>query len=243
VAGRTKSKHRFRRIVLKISGEALLDKKSSLTIDPRAAASVAASIQDALRMKVQTAVVVGGGNIIRGGLQKSGRIGRLAGDAMGMLATVINALAIKNALDNIGVKSIVQSAVGMDRFVEPVSIERAVSELERGHVVFFAGGTGNPYFTTDTAAALRTLEIGADALLKATKVDGVYSSDPVKNPKAKRFRRISYSEAIARRLGVMDATAFSLCMDGSIPIVVFDFFRKGNMKRVLEGRSIGTVVS
>lgn len=243
MARRTKSKPRFRRIVLKISGEALLGKKSALPIDPQAAASVAANIQVALRMKVQTAVVVGGGNIIRGGLQKSDRIGRLAGDYMGMLATVINSLAIKNALANIGIESVVQSAVGLDRFVEPVSIDRAVCHLEQGHVVFFAGGTGNPYFTTDTAAALRTRETGADALLKATKVDGIYSSDPARNPKAKRFSRISYSEAITRRLGVMDSTAFSLCMDGNIPIVVFDFFRKGNMKRALEGRSVGTVVS
>jgi uridylate kinase len=193
-------------------------------------------------MGVSVAVVVGGGNIFRGSAGETRGIDRATGDFMGMLATVINALAIQDALEKVGVETRVQTAIEMRQVAEPFIRRRALRHLEKGRVVIFGGGTGNPYFSTDTAAALRASELGADALLKATKVDGVYSADPLKHPGATRYARLSYQEAITRQLKVMDAAAFALCMENRIPIVVFDFFKEGNLERVLAGEPIGTVV-
>lgn len=241
-AGKT-SGSKYKRVLLKLSGEFLQGEKHGAGIDPAAAEFVAGRIYAAVKMKVQTAVVVGGGNIIRGGATSSRGMNRVVADHMGMLVTVINALALKDALQRMGVEARIQSAVSMDKFAELVNAERAVRHLTKGRVVLYAGGTGNPYFTTDSAAALRAAEIGADALLKATKVDGVYSADPQKDPNAVLFKTLTYAEALAKGLKVMDAAAFSLCMEAGIPSVVFNFFRKRSIEDVLEGRSVGTVVS
>ncbi|MEI6808886.1 MAG: UMP kinase [bacterium] len=234
---------KYKRILLKLSGEFLLNKETGSGIDPDAAAYVAGRIGAAVKMKVQTAVVIGGGNIIRGGSVSSRRMDRVIADHMGMLVTVINTLALKDALERMGIEARIQSAVSMDKFAELVNADRAVRHLKKGRVVLYAGGTGNPFFTTDSAAALRAAEIGADVLLKATNVEGVYSADPRKNPEAILFKKLTYAEALDRRLGVMDAAAFSLCMEAGIPAVVFNFFRKRSIEDVLEGRSVGTVVS
>jgi uridylate kinase len=236
-------KSRFNRIIIKLSGEALRNRETGLSIDPGIAMSVAKQVKAVVSMKVQIAIVIGGGNIIRGMAGQAQGMSRIAGDSMGMLATVINALALKDALEKVGVDARVQTAVRMDQLAEPLIIGRALAHLSKGRVVIFAGGTGNPFFTTDTTAALRASEIGADALLKATKVDGIYSDDPEKNPRATRFKTLSYADALKNQLKIMDAAAFSLCMENRIPIIVFDFFRAGNIKRVLEGRPVGTVVS
>ncbi len=243
MARKTRSKSRYRRIVLKLSGEALRNRVTGLSIDPAIAMSVAKEVQSALDMKTEAAIVIGGGNIIRGAAGETRGIGRMAGDYMGMLATVINGLALRDALGRVGVEARVQTAIRMDQVAEPLIIGRAMSHLAKGRVVIFAGGTGSPFFTTDTTAALRASEVDADVLMKATKVDGIYTSDPQKNPRAKRYRELNYTEALKKRLKIMDASAFSLCMDNSIPIVVFDFFRRGNIRRVLEGKAVGTVVS
>lgn len=243
MAKRTPHGGRYKRILLKLSGEFLLNRETGSGIDPEAAEHVAGRIGSAVKMKVQTAVVIGGGNIIRGGAVSSRSMDRVIADHMGMLVTVINTLALKDALARMGIEARIQSAVSMDKFAELVDADRAIRHLEKGRVVLYAGGTGNPYFTTDSAAALRAAEIRADALLKATKVDGVYSEDPGKNPKAIFFSKLTYQEALARRLGVMDAAAFSLCMESGIPTVVFNFFRERGIEDVLEGRSVGTVVS
>jgi uridylate kinase len=187
--------------------------------------------------------VIGGGNIFRGLQGASKGMDRVTGDYMGMLATVINALALQDALEKLGVATRVQSAITMSQVAEPFIRRRAVRHLEKGRVVIFGGGTGNPYFSTDTAAALRANEIGADVILKATKVDGIYDSDPMKNPKAKRYQHISYLEALQRQLKIMDSTAFSLCMDNHMPIIVFDAFRPHNLKRVVLGEKVGTLVT
>lgn len=234
---------KYKRVLLKLSGEFLLNKETGFGIDPDAAAYVAGRISAAVKMKVQTAVVIGGGNIIRGGSVSSRRMDRVIADHMGMLVTVINALALKDALERMGIEVRIQSAVSMDKFAELVNADRAVRHLKKGRVVLYAGGTGNPFFTTDSAAALRAAEIGADVLLKATNVEGVYSDDPRKNPKAILYTKLTYAEALDRRLGVMDAAAFSLCMEAGITTVVFNFFRKRSIEDVLEGRSVGTVVS
>jgi uridylate kinase len=192
---------------------------------------------------VEIVIVVGGGNIFRG-LQGSERgIDRVTGDYMGMLGTVINALALQDALEKEGVATRVQSAITMEEVAEPFIRRRAVRHLEKGRVVIFGGGTGNPYFSTDTTAALRANEMDADVILKATKVDGIYDSDPKKNPKAKKYQQISYIEALQRQLKVMDSTAFSLCMDNAMPIIVFDFFEPGNLARVVRGERVGTLVT
>jgi len=188
-------------------------------------------------------VVIGGGNIFRGLPGSERGIERATGDYMGMLATVINSLALQDALEKIGVATRVQSAITMSQVAEPFIRRRAVRHLEKGRVVIFGGGTGNPYFSTDTAAALRANEIGAEVILKATKVDGIYDSDPKKNKAAKRFSRITYLEALQRQLKVMDSTAFSLCMDNKMPIIVFDLFRPHNLKRVVLGEEVGTLVT
>jgi uridylate kinase len=194
-------------------------------------------------MGVEIAIVVGGGNIFRGHVGETRGIDRNTGDYMGMLATVINALAIQDALEKEGVDTRVQTAIEMRQVAEPFIRRRAARHLDKGRVVIFGGGTGNPYFSTDTAAALRASEMDADALLKATKVDGVYTSDPVKNPSATKYEKLSYQEALSKQLKVMDAAAFALCMENQIPIVVFDFFKEGNLEKVVAGSMIGTVVS
>jgi uridylate kinase len=239
----TPARSPFNRILLKLSGEVLQSRKSGLSIDPDVLVGFARQIKAVRAMGVEIAIVVGGGNIFRGHVGESRGIDRNTGDYMGMLATVINALAIQDALEKEGVDTRVQTAIEMRQVAEPFIRRRAIRHLSKGRVVIFGGGTGNPYFSTDTAAALRASEIDADALLKATKVDGVYTADPVKNPRARRFTRLTYQQAIAKQLKVMDAAAFALCMENRIPIVVFDFFKAGNLERVMAGDSIGTVVS
>jgi len=225
-----------------LSGEAL-GGASGVGISPEVVNDIAEQIKEVRELGVQVVIVVGGGNIFRG-LQGSTRgIERATGDYMGMLATVINALALQDALEKLGVPTRVQSAISMSQVAEPFIRRRAVRHLEKGRTVIFGGGTGNPYFSTDTAAALRANEIGAEVILKATKVDGVYDCDPMKNPKAKRYAEVRYLEALQKQLKVMDSTAFSLCMDNKMPIIVFDLFRPHNIKRVVLGEKIGTLVT
>jgi len=232
----------YRRVLIKLSGEALAG-ESGVGICPDAIHRMARQIVRVRRLGVQVVIVVGGGNIFRGRPGSERGIERATGDYMGMLATVINALALQDALEKMGMPTRVQSAITMHQIAEPFIRRRAVRHLEKGRVVIFGGGTGNPYFSTDTAAALRANEIGAEVILKATKVDGIYDSDPKKNPKAKRFTRINYQEALSRRLQVMDATAFSLCQDNRMPIIVFDLFKPGNLERVVLGEKVGTRVT
>src|SRR6202165_3293308 len=232
---------RYGRILLKLSGEAL-GGETGMSISAEAVQDMARQIREVRELGVQVVVVVGGGNIFRGLKGSESGMERATGDYMGMLATVINALALQDALEKIGVATRVQSAITMTQVAEPFIRRRAVRHLEKGRVVIFGGGTGNPYFSTDTAAALRANEIGAEAILKATKVDGIYDSDPKKNPKAKRFSQITYLHALQRQLKVMDSTAFSLCMDNKMPIIVFDLFKAHNLKRVVAGDNVGTLV-
>jgi uridylate kinase len=232
---------KYRRILLKLSGEALGGE--AFGINPEAIHEMARQIREVREMGVEIVIVVGGGNIFRG-LQGSERgIERATGDYMGMLATVINALALQDALEKKGVATRVQSAINMSQVAEPFIRRRAVRHLEKGRVVIFGGGTGNPYFSTDTTAALRANEIGAEVILKATKVDGIYDSDPKKNSSARRFAQITYLDALQRQLKVMDSTAFSLCMDNKMPIIVFDFAKPGNLARVVQGEKVGTLVT
>ncbi len=233
---------KYGRILLKLSGEAL-GGESGVSISPEAVQNMAVQIREVRDLGVQVVVVVGGGNIFRGLSGSERGIERATGDYMGMLATVINALALQDALEKIGVATRVQSAITMAQVAEPFIRRRAVRHLEKGRVVIFGGGTGNPYFSTDTAAALRANEIGAEVILKATKVDGIYDSDPKKNPRAKRFSQIKYIEALQKQLKVMDSTAFSLCMDNKMPIIVFDLFRPHNLRRVVLGEEVGTLVT
>lgn len=235
------SKPRFRRILLKLSGEAL-GGRTGVGICPQAVLSMARQIQEVRRLKVQVVVVIGGGNIFRGLAGSERGIERATGDYMGMLATVINSLALQDALEKLDVATRVQTAIAMSQIAEPFIRRRAVRHLEKGRVVIFGGGTGNPFFSTDTAAALRANEIGAEVILKATKVDGIYDSDPLKNPKAKRFRNIAYQEALVKQLKVMDSTAFSMCMDNKMPIIVFDLFKPHNLRKVVMGEKVGTAV-
>lgn len=235
-------KPKYRRILLKLSGEAL-GERNGQGISAQALRKMAGEIKEVRKLGVEVVVVPGGGNIFRGLTGSQGGIDRVVGDYMGMLATVINALALQDALEQIGVPTRVQSAITMHQIAEPFIRRRALRHLEKGRVVIFGGGTGNPFFTTDTAAALRANEIGADVMLKATKVDGIYDSDPVKNPKAKRFTRLTYHEALALRLQVMDAAAFSLCQENKMPIIVFDLFRPHNLRRVVLGEPVGTLVT
>jgi uridylate kinase len=236
------SKAKYRRVLIKLSGEAL-GGEAGVGICPEVIHDMARQIREVRDMGVEVVIVVGGGNIFRG-LQGSERgIERVTGDYMGMLATAINGLALQDALEKNGVATRVQSAISMAQVAEPFIRRRAVRHLEHGRVVIFVGGTGNPYFSTDTAAALRANEIGAEVILKATKVDGVYDSDPKKNPKAKRYKQVSYLEALSKQLKVMDSTAFSLCMDNKTPIIVFDFFKPHNIKRVVMGEEVGTLVT
>ena len=236
------SKPKYRRILLKLSGEAL-GGESGVGIRPEAIHDVARQIGEVRELGVEIVIVVGGGNIFRGLTGSERGIERATGDYMGMLATIINALALQDALEKNGVPTRVQSAISMAQVAEPFIRRRAVRHLEKGRVVIFGGGTGNPYFSTDTAAALRANEIGAEVILKATKVDGIYDSDPKKNPKATRFECISYIDALQRQLKVMDSTAFSLCMDNKMPLIVFDLFKPHNLRRVVLGEHVGTLVS
>ncbi len=233
---------KYRRILLKLSGEAL-GGEAGTGICPEVVHRMATQIREVRELGVQVVIVVGGGNIFRGLSGSERGIERATGDYMGMLATVINALALQDALEKQSVPTRVQSAISMAQVAEPFIRRRAVRHLEKGRVVIFGGGTGNPYFSTDTAAALRANEIAAEVVLKATKVDGIYDSDPKKNPDAKRFATITYQEALQRRLQVMDTTAFSLCMDNRMPIIVFDFNQPHSIRRVVLGEAIGTVVT
>jgi uridylate kinase len=235
-------KAKYKRILLKLSGEAL-GGKTGAGIDTAALANMAEQIKEVRNLGVEMVIVIGGGNIFRGIAGSKAGVERATGDYMGMLATVINALALQDALEKVGVETRVQSAITMHQVAEAFIRRRAVRHLEKSRVVIFGGGTGNPYFSTDTAAALRANEIGADVILKATKVDGIYEADPLKNPEAKRFTRLSYLEALQKQLKVMDATAFSLCMDNHMPIIVFDIFKEHNLKRVVMGEKVGTLVA
>ncbi len=228
----------YDRVLLKLSGEAFASPETS--VDPRLTAQMAEQIADVARDGISVAIVVGGGNIWRGKPHEAVGMDRATADYMGMLATVINALALQDALERIGVPSRVQTAIAMHQVAEPYIRRRAMRHLEKGRVVIFGAGTGNPYFTTDTTAALRAVEIGAKAIFKATKVDGIYSADPLKDPTATRFDRLDYLDVLQRGLEVMDSTALTLCMDNRIPIVVFDMNVPGNIRRAVWGEPIGT---
>lgn len=231
----------YKRVLLKLSGEALLG-KSSFGVDPDTVTEIAKEIKEIGDLGVQLGVVVGGGNIFRGFEASAKGMDRTSADYMGMLATVINSLALQSALERIHVVTRVQTAIEMREVAEPFIQRRAVRHLEKGRVVIFAGGTGNPYFTTDTAASLRAIEIRADVILKATKVEGVYDKDPMIHDDAKMFERIGYTDVLAKNLKVMDATAISLCRDNHLPIIVFNLNKSGNIRRVICGQTVGTVV-
>ena len=239
---KTQAKPKYKRILLKLSGEAL-GGDQGFGICPKTVANIAKQIGELRDLGVQVVIVVGGGNIFRGLQGEAAGIDRATGDYMGMLATIINSLALQNSLEHHGVETRVQTAIEMSEVAEPFIRRRAVRHLEKGRVVIFGGGTGNPYFSTDTAAALRANEIAAEVILKATKVDGIYDKDPEKHPAAKRFREISYLDCLQKQLRVMDSTAFSLCLDNSMPIIVFDLFKPHNIRNVVLGKKIGTLVS
>lgn len=233
---------RYRRILLKLSGEALAGDKG-YGIDVDVLEYIAREVKDVLGLGVEVAIVIGGGNIFRGVAGTASGMDRASADYMGMLATVMNALALQDSMEKCNVKTRVQSAIEMQQLAEPYIRRRATRHLEKGRAVIFAAGTGNPFFTTDTAASLRAMEIGADAILKATKVDGVYDADPVTNPNAIMFEKLTYIDVLNRNLKVMDATAISLCMDNQLPIRVFNLITPGNIKRVVLGEDIGTTVT
>ena len=241
-AGAEPRRPALRRIVLKLSGEALAGSQG-YGIDPPVLDRIGEEIREVSDLGVQIAIVIGGGNIFRGIAASAAGMDRATADYMGMLATVINALALQDALEKAGVQTRVLSAIEMRAVAEPYIRRRAIRHLEKGRVVIFAAGTGNPFFTTDTAGALRAVEIGADAIIKATKVDGVYSADPKLDPAARRLERLTYIDVLNRGLGVMDTTAISLCMDNKLPIVVFDLMRAGNIKRIVLGEPVGSIVS
>ena len=234
---------KYRRIVLKISGEALRKVGSLDNITPEIVLQVAESIKELRGLGVEVAVVVGGGNIWRGASASTRGMDRTMADYMGMLATIMNGIALQSTLEDIGVETRVQTAIEVKNVAEPYIVRQAVGHLEKGRVVIFVAGTGNPFFTTDTTAALRASEIKAEVILKATKVDGIYTADPMKNPDAKRYDHLSYTEALSKRLAVMDATAFSLCQDNHVPIIVFDMNQPRNILRAVCGEAVGTLVS
>lgn len=236
------SEYKYKRVLLKLSGEALQGEQG-YGIDPKVISEIAEQIKSIVEGGIELAITVGGGNIFRGLAGAAEGMERAQADYIGMLATVMNALALQEGLERHGVFTRVQSAINMQEVAEPYIRRRAVRHLEKGRVVIFAGGTGNPYFTTDTTAALRACEIGAEAILKATQVDGIYDADPRTNPDAKRFETISHLDVIAKELNVMDSTATTLCKDNGIPIIVFNLHKNGNIDRVLKGESVGTVVS
>ena len=233
--------YKYHRVLLKLSGEALMG-DAGYGIDPKVIDDLAEQIKEIVEDGVQVAITVGGGNIFRGVAGSADGMDRAQADYIGMLATVMNALALQDAFERHGIFSRVQSAITMQEVSEPYIRRRAVRHLEKGRVVILAAGTGNPYFTTDTTAALRACELNVDCLMKATKVDGVYDSDPSKNPDAKRFDRISYMDVLSKGLNVMDSTATSLCMDNHMPMIVFDLTVEGNISRALKGENVGTTV-
>ena len=239
----TTGKSKYGTVLIKLSGEAMQNREKSLCIDPDISAGIAQRIKRIRDMDARVAIVVGGGNIFRGASGEGRGIDRTSGDYMGMLATMINALALQNALEHAGVSSRVMTAIEMNKVAEPFILRRAMRHLEKGRVLIFAGGTGNPYFSTDSAAALRASEIGADVLLKATKVDGVYSTDPLEDKDAELYETLTYQEALGRCLKIMDGAAFSLCMENNIPIIVFNFFKEGSIEGVVRGEKIGTLVT
>jgi len=234
-------KTRYKRILLKISGE-ILTGKGNFGIDPKVMQQIAREIQEVKNLGVEVAIVIGGGNIFRGMVASSKGMDRASADYMGMLATVMNAIALQDSLEKIDVQTRVQTAIEMREVAEPYIRRRAIRHLEKGRVVIFAGGTGNPYFTTDTTASLRAMEIGAEVILKATKVDGIYDADPLLNKRARKFDELTYLDVLKKQLKVIDATAISLCMDHQIPIIVFSLKKKGNVKRVILGEKVGTKV-
>src|SRR5678816_4539307 len=232
---------RYKRILLKLSGESLMGDKS-FGFDNDVLSQYAQDIKSITELGVQVAIVIGGGNIYRGMNEAETGIERAHGDYMGMLATVINGMALQAALERVGVYTRLQSAIKMEQIAEPYIRRRAIRHLEKGRVVIFGAGTGNPYFTTDTAGSLRAIEIGADAILKGTRVDGIYSADPKKKKKATKYETITYQECISGNLKVMDMTAFTLCMENSLPIIVFDMNKPGNLRRVVTGEKVGTLI-
>lgn len=237
----SKNKLVYRRILLKLSGEALMG-DGDYGIDPETIRRVAGEIHELASQGVEIGLVIGGGNIFRGAGLAQGGIDRVTGDHMGMLATVMNSLAMQDALEKLDSQCRVMSALKINQVSEDYIRRRAVRHLEKGRIVLFAAGTGNPFFTTDSAASLRAIEIGAEIMLKATKVDGIYDSDPMKNPDAVRYEKLGYDEAIVKKLGVMDTTALVLCRDQNVPVRVFDLFEPGNLLRVVQGEAVGTLV-
>ena len=234
-------KPKYKRVLLKLSGEALLGQQDH-GIDTKALTRIASEIEGAYKVGTQLAIVIGGGNIWRGGSEEAANIDRVTADNMGMLATIINGLALQDALESVGVPTRVQTAIEITKLAEPYIRRRAIRHLEKKRVVIFAGGIGSPYFTTDTTAALRAIEVDAQVLLKATKVDGVYSEDPKKNPKASKYSKLSFEEAISKRLRIMDTSAFTLCMDNKLPVLVFNLTVSGNIAKAVRGEKVGTAI-
>jgi uridylate kinase len=233
---------KYKRVLLKLSGESLMGDKT-FGLDPDVLSHYSLDIKSITELGVQVAIVIGGGNIYRGMNEAETGIERAHGDYMGMLATVINGMALQAGLEKVGVYTRLQSAIKMEQIAEPYIRRRAIRHVEKGRVVIFGAGTGNPYFTTDTAGVLRAIEIKADVILKGTRVDGIYSEDPEKNPKAEKYDKISFNECIQKNLRVMDMTAFTLCMENDLPIVVFDMNKAGNLRRVVTGEKVGTLVA
>ena len=236
------SKSIYKRVLLKLSGESLAEQDGGFGIDVDAIKNIANEVLDGKNLGVQMAIVIGGGNIFRGATASNLGMERVTGDYMGMLATIINALALQHALEDVGIQTRVQTAIEIPQVAETYIRRRAIRHLEKNRVVIFAAGTGNPYFTTDTAASLRAVEIGADVIFKATKVDGVYSADPMKDDSAVKFNQLTYLEILKKGLQVMDSTSVSLCMDNKLPMIVFNVREKSNIKKVLMGEKIGTLV-
>jgi len=236
------SKSIYKRVLLKLSGESLAEQDGGFGIDVDAIKNIANEVLEGKNLGVQMAIVIGGGNIFRGATASNLGMERVTGDYMGMLATIINALALQHALEDVGIQTRVQTAIEIPQVAETYIRRRAIRHLEKDRVVIFAAGTGNPYFTTDTAASLRAVEIGADVIFKATKVDGVYSADPMKDDSAVKFNQLTYLEILKKGLQVMDSTSVSLCMDNKLPMIVFNVREKSNIKKVLMGEKIGTLV-
>tara|TARA_B100001167_G_scaffold132520_1_gene83376 strand:- start:135 stop:860 length:726 start_codon:yes stop_codon:yes gene_type:complete len=236
------SKSVYKRVLLKLSGESLAEQDGGFGIDVEAIKNLAKEVLDGKNLGVEMAIVIGGGNIFRGATASNLGMERVTGDYMGMLATIINALALQHALEDVGVQTRVQTAIEIPQVAETYIRRRAIRHLEKGRVVIFAAGTGNPYFTTDTAASLRAVEIGADVIFKATKVDGIYSADPMEDDSAVKFSQLSYLEILKKGLQVMDSTSVSLCMDNKLPMIVFNVREKSSIKKVLMGEKIGTLV-
>ena len=233
----------YKRVLLKLSGESLAEQDGGFGIDVKAIKNLAREVLDGKKLGVQMAIVIGGGNIFRGATASKLGMERVTGDYMGMLSTIINALALQHALEDVGIQTRVQTAIEIPQVAEPYIRRRAIRHLDKGRVVIFASGTGNPYFTTDTAASLRAMEIGAEVIFKATKVDGVYSADPMKDSSAIKFNQLSYLEVLKKGLKFMDSTSVSLCMDNKLPMIIFNVREKNSIKRVLMGEKIGTLVA